>query len=68
METEILEHLKRTEEKVDAIYVSVERTRKYFFWTMVITITVIVLPVIGLFFAVPQIVSTYSEIGDITGD
>jgi len=67
MEQDISEQLKRTEAKVDAIYASVEKTRKYFFWTMVITIAVVVLPMVGLVFVIPQFMSSYSEIGNISG-
>lgn len=48
------------EKKLDAIFVSVEKTRKYFKWTMIITIVVIVLPLIGLVFAIPAFLSSYS--------
>lgn len=49
------------EQKIDAIYVSVEKTRKYFLWTMIITIAIVVLPIIGLMFVIPSFVSTYTE-------
>lgn len=47
-------------EKLDAIYKSVEKTRKYFFWTLVISLSFIVLPTIGLMFAIPQFLSAYN--------
>ena len=47
------------EEKIDKIYVSVEKTRKYFLWTGIITILVIVLPLIGLMFALPSFMQNY---------
>jgi hypothetical protein len=46
-------------EKIDKIYVSVERTRKYFLWTMIITIALVVLPLIGLAFAIPSFMTNY---------
>jgi type IV secretory pathway component VirB8 len=49
------------EKKIDAIYVSVERTRKYFMWTLIISVVVIVLPLIGMAFVLPQVISTYSS-------
>jgi hypothetical protein len=49
------------EAKIDAIYVSVEKTRKYFFWTMIITVAVVVLPLIGLFFAIPSFMKNYVD-------
>lgn len=55
------ERLAQLEAKIDAIYVSVEKTRKYLLWTMIVTIAVVVLPVIGLIFAVPSFISTYNQ-------
>ena len=54
------ERIAAMEKKIDAIYTSVEKTRKYFFWTGVVTIALIVLPAIGLIFAIPTFISTYT--------
>ncbi len=61
MNENIEKRLADLEEKVDAIYTSVEKTRKYMQWTAIITIAVIVLPLIGLLFAIPSLLSTYSD-------
>ena len=53
------------EQKIDAIYVSVEKTRKYFFWTMVITVVIVVVPAIGLVFAIPAFLNNY--VGGMSG-
>ena len=53
------------EKKLDAIFVSVEKTRKYFKWTMIITIVVIVLPLVGLVFAIPAFLKTYSGLTNL---
>ena len=45
--------------KIDAVYVSVEKTRKYFKWTMIITVALFVLPLIGLVFAIPSFMTNY---------
>ena len=58
--------LEALEKKIDAIYVSVEKTRRYFFWTGVITLAVIVLPLLALPFVIGQFLSYYSNIGDIS--
>ena len=55
------ERIAALEKKIDAIYASVEKTRKYIFWTVVVTIALVVLPAIGLVFAIPKFVSTYTE-------
>ena len=59
MDAELAQRLTNLEEKVDKIYISVEKTRKYFFWTMVITIVLFVLPAVGLAFAVPMFMTNY---------
>jgi type II secretory pathway component PulF len=63
MEQEILRKLEEQGAMLEAIHRSVERTRRYFFWTLVITILVIILPLIGLMFVVPQFLSVYSGLG-----
>jgi uncharacterized membrane protein YukC len=62
METEILKKLQEQEAKIEQIYISVEKTRKYFQWTMIITVALVVLPLIGLFFAIPSFLSQYNQI------
>lgn len=61
MEAEFNKKLDAIEAKIDAIYVSTEKTRKYFFWTMVITVAVFVIPLIGLVLVVPSFVDSYSS-------
>jgi hypothetical protein len=57
--------IERLEQKVDKIYISVEKTRRYFFWTGVITLAIIILPLIGLLFVLPAFMSNY--VGSIEG-
>ncbi len=45
-------------DKLNAIYVSVEKTRKYFQWTLIISVAVIVIPLLGLIVVIPQFLST----------
>lgn len=52
--------------KIDAIYKSVEKTRKYFLAIIWITVLAVVLPMIGLFFAVPSFLNTYTN--TLSGD
>ena len=60
METNnIEEKIKNLENKIDLIYVSVEKTRKYFKNTMIITIVLFVVPLIGLIFAIPAFLNNY---------
>jgi type II secretory pathway component PulF len=63
MDEEIKEKLQQTDEKLDKIYKSCEQTRKYFLWTMIISIVVIVLPLIGLLIVIPSFLSLFSGLG-----
>ena len=45
--------------KADRAYQASEKVRKYLFWTGVITIALIVLPLIGLALAVPVFIDSY---------
>lgn len=60
MENEQATKFIELEKKIDAIYISVEKTRKYFLWTMIITVALVVLPLIGLVFAIPAFIASYS--------
>lgn len=50
---EVRERLARLEEKAEAIFVSAEKTRKYFKATLIVTVLTIVVPVIGLALVIP---------------
>ena len=54
------QRLAALEQKIDAIYESTEKTRKYLQWTLIITIALVVLPTLGLMFAIPSFVSNYN--------
>ncbi|KKP95359.1 MAG: hypothetical protein US25_C0062G0004 [Candidatus Moranbacteria bacterium GW2011_GWE1_36_7] len=58
---EVLKKLEEQQIKIDAMYVSVEKLRKYFLWTLVITIATIVLPIIIMMIALPFMMSTISN-------
>lgn len=47
--------------QMEAIYASVEKTRKYFLWTLIVTLVVFVLPLILLMFAVPAFIGSYTS-------
>ena len=64
---EIKQRIAALEQKIDAIYASVEKTRKYFQWTLIITIVVIVLPLVLMLFALPSFFSYYTSIGSLGG-
>lgn len=61
MSEEIQQHLDAQKELLLKIHTSVEKTRKYLLWTLIITVVVIVLPLVGIIFAIPVLLSSYSS-------
>ncbi|MEK9182349.1 MAG: hypothetical protein AAB781_02030 [Patescibacteria group bacterium] len=59
MENEILKKLEEQARKIEGIYISVGKMRKYFLWTLITTVAFVVLPLVGLMFAIPKFLSTY---------
>ncbi|MEK7602247.1 MAG: hypothetical protein AAB472_02075 [Patescibacteria group bacterium] len=60
MEPDLSQKLQDLTLKVEAVYASVEKTRKYFQWTLIITVVLFLLPLIGLLFVIPAFISSYS--------
>ena len=61
MDVEIQKKLDEQDVKLDAIYKSVEKTRRYLLITAWVTVLVIVLPLIGLTFVLPSFISNYTN-------
>ena len=61
-ETALKEKLENLEKKVEAIYISVEKTRKYYLWSAGLTFVAFVLPLIGLVFVIPTFLASYQGI------
>lgn len=61
MNDDLSKRLETLETKIDAIYLSVEKTRKYFLWTLIITLVLVALPAIALVFALPSFVHNYTS-------
>jgi hypothetical protein len=61
-DSELKQKIASLEQKIDSVYQSTEKTRKYFLYTLIATVVVFVLPLIGLMFALPSFFATYSEI------
>jgi hypothetical protein len=59
MEPDINTQLKALDAKVTLVYESVEKTRKYFLVIIWVTVLGLVLPAIGLVFAIPMFMSSY---------
>jgi hypothetical protein len=60
--TELAERITALERKVDAVYVSVEKTRKYFFFVLITSAIGFVVPLIGLLFVIPSFISSYTSL------
>lgn len=58
MENDILKRLEEQDKKLSVILESVEKSRKYFLWTLIISVAVIVLPLLGLVFVLPSFFSS----------
>lgn len=65
MEQEILKKLEEQDKKLDAVYASSEKMRKYFLWTLIISVAVIVLPMLALYFVLPSFFSSFSIPADL---
>jgi hypothetical protein len=57
----LLETVEAQQKQLNAILTSTEKTRKYFLWILIITVATVVLPLIGLLFAIPSFINTYTE-------
>ncbi|MDP3710722.1 MAG: hypothetical protein Q8R29_03335 [bacterium] len=62
MEQEIIKKLEELEKKLEESTKMVRQMRGYFLWMLIISVVVIVLPLIGLLFAIPSFISTYTGI------
>jgi type II secretory pathway component PulF len=61
MDPDIQNKIATLEDKIDSIYQSVEKTRKYFLWTIIITVVVLVLPLIAMVFVIPAFINSYTS-------
>ena len=64
-DAELRQKFEALEKKIDATFHSAEKTRKYFLTTMIVTLVALVLPLIGLVFAIPSFLSVYSSLGGL---
>ena len=65
MNPEIKKQLDEQGAKLDAIFKSTEKTRKYFLAIIWVSVIAVVVPMIGLLFAVPKFLDSYSSLGGI---
>ncbi len=60
MDQDIQKKFEEQDQKLAQIFQSVEKTRRYFLWTLIISVAFILLPLIGLIIVIPQFLSLYS--------
>lgn len=64
---QILKKLEEQQKQIDAIYQSVEKTRKYFLWTGIITLVVIIVPLLFIPFFLGSALQGLTGTGIIEG-
>jgi hypothetical protein len=62
-DAELKSRLDALEQKLNATFVAADKTRKYMLWAGIISAILIVLPLIGIFFAAPSLMSSYGQLG-----
>ena len=65
MKQDISAKLDEMAEKVDATYRSVEKMRKFFMWTLIITAVMFILPLIGIILLIPVYLNTLGGLAGI---
>jgi type IV secretory pathway component VirB8 len=69
IDPELAARLDEIAAKADAAYRAAESARKYLFWTGVVTVAVIVLPLIGLALVLPSFMNNYvGQLNAATGN
>ncbi len=64
MEEELAKQLKIQQELLEKTYRSAEKTRKYFMWTLIVSLVVFIVPLIIMMFVLPSFINMYmGELG-----
>ncbi len=61
-EGDIQTQLDAIEKKVDEIKKMIRLIKKIFIWTVVVSAAMIILPLIGIAFAIPSVISSYGSL------
>ena len=61
MDQEIKDRLDQQDKTLGEIYKSVEKTRKYFLWTMIATVIMFILPLMGILLVLPKFLAMYTS-------
>ncbi len=65
MDPELSTRLTALEQKVDALGASLEKIRKYFLWTGIISAALFILPILGILAFIPSLMSSYEQLDSI---
>lgn len=60
MDPEIQQRFEQQEQLLQNIYASTEKTRKIFLVTLIVSLAVVFLPLIGLAIVIPSVLSSYA--------
>ncbi|HRY76831.1 MAG TPA: hypothetical protein P5524_01560 [Candidatus Paceibacterota bacterium] len=59
MEPELIKKIDDLERKIDESTRQLNQLRRYFLWTLIISAAAIILPLVGLIFLIPKLLSYY---------
>lgn len=62
---ELIKKIEEQQVKIDKIYISVEKTRKYILWTIIVTVAMVVLPLIAMIFIIPYFMSSFGSLSGL---
>lgn len=65
MDQELLKRIEVLEAKVDRVYESSEKMRKYFLTLIIVTVILFVLPLLAIIPMINSVMDTYSAIGEL---
>ena len=60
METELKQLIEAQQKKIDEMYVTMEKIKKYMQWTLITTVVFFVLPLIAAVLVIPFAISSYT--------
>ncbi len=61
----LIEKVDKQTAEIEAVKKSLRKIQMYFLWTLIISLLVVVLPAIGLVFAIPKFLGNFSEIQNL---
>ncbi|MBZ1356370.1 MAG: hypothetical protein KY054_01165 [Candidatus Nealsonbacteria bacterium] len=62
MEKEILEKIEAQSKRIEEIYASIEKIKKYLLWTFIATVAMVILPIIVFILIIPRLLGVLSDI------